>query len=42
MCGYFVSCGYFGRLPNGRYMLFASEQDYYDYTEGNDADGNAA
>jgi len=30
MKGYYTKQGYMG-LVNGRYMLFASESDYYDY-----------
>lgn len=32
MRGYFTNGGYYG-LVNGRYMLFASECDYYDFLE---------
>ena len=32
MSGYFVESGYMG-LVYGRYMLFASESDYYEYME---------
>ena len=32
MKGYFVSYGYMG-FVNGRYMLFASEEEYYEYIE---------
>ncbi len=32
MKGYFVSNGYMG-MVEGRYMLFASEEDYLDYLE---------
>lgn len=32
MRGYFAGNGYYG-LVNGRYMLFASESDYYDIME---------
>jgi len=28
--GYAVSCGYFGWV-NGKWILFATEEDYYDY-----------
>ncbi len=28
--GYPVFCGYFGKV-DGKWMLFATEQDYYDY-----------
>lgn len=31
-CGYFTNFGFMG-LVNDTYMLFASEQDYYDYIE---------
>ena len=30
--GYYVSYGYFGLIGN-HYMLFANEQDYYDYAD---------
>ena len=30
MRGYYTNGGYYG-LVNGRYMLFASESDYFDY-----------
>ncbi len=33
MKGYFTDSGYMG-LVNGRYMLFASEDDYRDYLAG--------
>lgn len=29
--GYHTSNGYIGFLPNGGKMLFATEQDYFDY-----------
>lgn len=32
MKGYFVNNGYMG-LVEGSYMLFASEEDYWDYLE---------
>ena len=32
MRGYYTNGGYFG-LVGGRYMLFASECDYYDFME---------
>ncbi len=32
MKGYLVSSGYMG-MVEGRYMLFASEEDYLDYME---------
>ncbi len=32
MKGYFVSDGYMG-MVEGRYMLFASEEDYRDYMD---------
>lgn len=32
MKGYFVNNGYMG-MVEGRYMLFASEEDYLDYLE---------
>lgn len=32
MRGYFTNGGYYG-MVDGRYMLFASEADYYDYME---------
>lgn len=31
-CGYFTNFGFMG-LVDDMYMLFASEQDYYDYIE---------
>lgn len=31
--GYFTQEGYWGNV-NGRWMLFASESDYYDYIKG--------
>lgn len=33
MKGYVVSDGYMGYV-NGKYMLFADEEDYRDYMEG--------
>lgn len=30
MRGYYTSGGYYGRV-NGRYILFASESDYFDF-----------
>lgn len=30
--GYYVNEGYMGYI-NGKYMLFASEPDYYDYAK---------
>ena len=30
MCGYYTGKGFYG-LVDGRYMLFASESDYYDF-----------
>lgn len=33
MKGYVTSNGYMG-LVNGRYMLFASEEEYREYVEG--------
>ncbi len=32
MKGYFTDSGFLG-LVDGEYMLFASEEDYYDYIE---------
>ena len=32
MKGYYTAGCYFGRV-NGRYMQFASEEDYYEYLE---------
>lgn len=32
--GYHTPNGYVGFLPNGRKMLFATEQDYFDYISG--------
>ena len=36
MRGYFTHGGYYG-LVNGKYMLFASESDYYNYMSGENA-----
>ena len=36
MRGYYTNGGYYG-LVNGRYMLFASESDYFDYMSGENA-----
>ena len=36
MKGYYTQEGYMG-LAGGRYMLFASEEDYYDFVEGSEA-----
>lgn len=33
MKGYFVNNGYMG-LVDGKYMLFASEEDYLEYMKG--------
>ena len=33
MNGYYTSLGYFGKV-NGRYMLFASEEDYREFLTG--------
>jgi len=30
MAGYYTNKGFYGRV-DGRYMLFASESDYFDY-----------
>ncbi len=30
MRGYYTKAGYYGRV-NGRYILFASESDYFDF-----------
>lgn len=35
--GYHTSSGYVGILPNGKKMLFATDQDYYEYVEEADA-----
>lgn len=35
MKGYYTQNGYYG-LVGGHYMLFASEQDYYEYMDGTD------
>ena len=32
MKGYFTFEGYYGKV-DGKYMLFATESDYYDYLE---------
>ena len=37
MKGYFTGSGYYG-LVDGRYLLFASEQDYYEFMEGGEED----
>lgn len=29
--GYDIKCGYMGRLNDGRWMLFPTEQEYIDY-----------
>ena len=34
MKGYVVTSGYMGYIGNGRYMLFATEEEYEDYIEG--------
>ncbi len=36
MRGYYTHGGYYG-LVSGKYMLFASESDYYDYMSGENA-----
>lgn len=36
MKGYEVSVGYMGYIGNGKWMLFASSSDYYDYMEEHD------
>ena len=33
MRGYFTAAGFYG-LVDGRYMLFSSESEYYEYMEG--------
>ena len=33
MKGYYVASGYMG-LIDGKYMLFASESEYYEYMKG--------
>ena len=35
MEGYFTSIGYFG-YAEGRWMLFATESDYYEFMDGDD------
>ncbi len=35
MRGYFTAVGFYG-LVDGRYMLFASEAEYYEYLENED------
>ena len=35
MRGYFTAAGFYG-LVDGRYMLFASEGEYYEYMENED------
>ena len=37
MRGYFTSSGYMG-LVNGKYVLFASESDYYETVSGDGED----
>ena len=32
MRGYYTNGGYYGRV-NGRYILFASESDYFDFMD---------
>ena len=32
MRGYYTNGGYYGRV-NGKYILFASESDYYEFME---------
>ena len=32
MRGYYTNGGYYGRV-NGKYILFASESDYFDYMD---------
>ena len=29
--GYYTQTGYMGRLPTGRWVLFATQADYLDY-----------
>ena len=36
MYGYVVKNGYMGRLKDGSWMLFATEEDYKDYLGGDD------
>lgn len=36
MRGYYTDGGYYG-FVSGKYMLFASEGDYYDYMTGENA-----
>lgn len=33
MRGYYTGSGYYG-MVSGRYMLFSSESDYYEYVRG--------
>ncbi len=35
MKGYFTNSGYYG-LVGDRYILFASEQDYFEFMDGED------
>ena len=35
MRGYFTAGGFYG-LVDGRYLLFASERDYYEFMEGSE------
>ena len=40
MRGYFTAAGFYG-LVDGRYMLFSSESEYYEYLEaGEDTDAS--
>lgn len=34
--GYSVQSGYMGRLPDGRWMMFATHKDYLEYIEESD------
>lgn len=39
--GYYISCGYMGRVAPGVYMLFATESEYKEYMEVNYHDASA-
>ena len=34
MCGYYTSKGFYGKI-GGKYYLFATETDYYEYCSDN-------
>lgn len=41
MRGYFTAAGFYG-LVNGRYMLFASETEYYECAEADENEEEAS